>query len=75
MNGASVSGVLSSSYLRTAASSKSHHLSSPDLARHAYSYVVDADLFKEESLKVWELLMGADRFDIEGRESEYCQRF
>mmetsp|Transcript_23375 Transcript_23375/g.46536 ORF Transcript_23375/g.46536 Transcript_23375/m.46536 type:complete len:653 (-) Transcript_23375:27-1985(-) len=75
VNGASTAGILSSSYLRTSAASKAHHLSEPDLARHAYSYVVDATLFKEESVKAWELLMGADRFDIEGRKSEYCSKF
>ena len=63
------------SYLRSSAASKSHHLSSSSLARHAYAYVFDAALFKADAVKAWELLMSADRFDIEGSEDKFCKQY
>ncbi|GMI11253.1 hypothetical protein TrVE_jg2970 [Triparma verrucosa] len=45
----------------------------PELSSKAYDYAADEDYFKGELKNAWVKIMNADRFDIEGREEEYCE--
>ncbi|GMI04141.1 hypothetical protein TrLO_g10901 [Triparma laevis f. longispina] len=45
----------------------------PELAAKAFDFAADESLFLDVLANAWENFFNADRFDIEGREAEYCK--